>query len=87
MSEVLAGNGNGEGDQQLRALEEMAHGGIAPLPADVKESLVTGQTADGLALHGVPKQTDSGATGPSAPAKDDYHFIGHDVPLSVEWHF
>ena len=54
MNQATNSNGNGENGQQLRQLKKIAGRETASSPSDVKESLVTCQTADGLELRGVP---------------------------------
>jgi extracellular factor (EF) 3-hydroxypalmitic acid methyl ester biosynthesis protein len=54
MNQVTNSNGNGENVQQLRQLKKTAESETASSSSDVKESLVTFQTADGLALRGAP---------------------------------
>jgi extracellular factor (EF) 3-hydroxypalmitic acid methyl ester biosynthesis protein len=54
MNQATNSNGNGENGQQLRQLKKIAESETASSPSDVKESLVTFQTAEGLEMDGVP---------------------------------
>ncbi len=54
MNQVTHSNGNGKNGQQQRPLKEITRSETASDPADVKESLVTFQTSEGLELRGAP---------------------------------
>ncbi len=54
MNQATNSDGNGKNGQQLRQIEKLAPDETASSLTDVKESLVTFQTAEGPELHGVP---------------------------------
>ena len=54
MNQITNSNGNGETGQKLRQLKELVQSETVAGPSEVKKSLVTFQTADGLELQGTP---------------------------------